>query len=109
MQNGAHDGPLGCSHLPSTYHLRGGERHDGSPAYINLQAIVLNVDTAPDNFTRLAYAFQSATAERKVHWWLSFTGSSLISVDEMVRRSGPGDFKDPHELSFKFFAIANVV
>src|SRR5271157_1338883 len=98
MQNHVHDGPLRRHLSPAAIGLRFRQRDRRGAAQINLEAVLLDVDAAPDHFAGLANALQCATAEAEVHGRLALANGSLVAADEMRSGHGAGDLEEPYEL-----------
>src|SRR5271157_2427459 len=98
MQNHVHDGPLRRDLSPTAIGLRFRQRDRCGAAQINLEAVLLDVNAAPDHFAWFAYALQSAAAEAEVHGRLALADGSLVAANEMRGGNRAGDLEEPYEL-----------
>src|SRR6185503_12950482 len=91
-----HDGPLGRGFSPAAFGFFLRKFNDFGDAKIAMKFVVHDEDTAPDDVAGLRDSFHSSTAEAEVHRWLAFAGSAFVTADEMRRRGGAGDEKNPN-------------
>src|SRR5829696_6900700 len=98
MQDGAHDRPLGCRGIPAKLHFLGREGNHGSSSDIGVEGAVLNVNSTPNNFTRLALALDRPTTLGKIHGGLAFTYCACIPSGKMGWRYSARNLKHPDKV-----------
>src|SRR5690349_25030239 len=89
IKNSVHDGPLWSCNAPSAFGFFLGKCNCLRTPDIHFQLSMLDKNATPDNFARLAHAFQRSASETKIHGRLPFAHRSRITTDIVGWRHGP--------------------
>src|SRR5664280_3052064 len=109
VQNHVHDRPLRSDFGPAAMGFRFRQRDRRGAAQVNLEAVLLDEDAAPDHLAGFADALQRAAAEAEVHGRLALADGSLVAAGEMRGGYGAGNLEEPDKLIRITLAPADIV
>src|SRR5215471_5690154 len=95
IEDRVHDWPLRSRFAPAACRFLGGQLDDFCHPKITVQASIHYENPTPNDVAWLGYAFNSATAETKIHRRLAFADRAAVPSDKMRGGRGPRDQENP--------------